>query len=663
MDRLVFIFYRALGAVIRALPIETGFRLGRMLGRGAYSVAGPYRRLALHNLRIAFGREKSPDELRRLAREHFGNLGANLFASLKLPTLSRDEIEARVKVEGLEHMDEQLVLKGGFVFVISHLGNWEMFAQLTPIIFKCKVGTIYQALGNAHIDADVRRDRARLGLALFERKEGFNAAAKYMREGGSVGVLVDQHAGDAGLWCPFFSRLASTTTLAATLALRADAWLIPAAVYTDGIARWRCVLLPQMKPHGQSPLTVTKRINEMLEQQIRVQPADWFWVHNRWKTPRPKFLLATYKRGVAIPSGFAPERDLQPFRMVIRGSNWLGDAVMSVPAVRAIKRGRPDAHITILTPAKLGDFWRTVAEVDAIIAVETGDSVFAFARKLRAGDFEAAIVFPNSLRTALEPWLAGIPRRVGFPGHRRAWLLNQILRAKRSKKREPQPPRHQVHHYLQLAEFIGADISFAAEVASGGRGKGSRDLNAGCEAPIPNLQAPPRIGLCPGAEYGPAKRWLPERFAETMRAIHERTGCEWRIFGVAKDRPVADEIVQLAAIPVTDLVGKTTLAELIERLRECDLLLTNDTGTMHLAAYLGIPVVALFGSTEPTLTGPLSLGEKGTGEGHTVIRHHVECSPCFLRECPIDFRCMKAITSAEVIAVIEQRLQSRAAPR
>ena len=659
MDRLGFALYRALGALVRALPIEAGFRLGRAIGGLGYWLAGPYRRLALRNLGIAFGREKSPAELRRIAREHFRTLGANLFASFKLPTLSREEIESRVRVEGLEHMDAQLAARGGFVFVISHLGNWEMFAQLTPIIFKCKVGTIYQALGNPHIDADVRRDRARLGLALFERKEGFNAAAKYLREGGAVGVLIDQHAGDAGLWCPFFNRLASTTTLAATLALRARAWLIPAAVYTDGIARWRCVLLPQMKPHGQSLEAVTMRINEMLEAQIRVQPQDWFWVHNRWKTPRPRFMLAGYKRGVftgnadvngdrgmvngdaaRAPAHHSPITDhqsLSPFRIVIRASNWLGDAIMSVPAVRAIKRGRSDARVTVLTPAKLADVWRTVAEVDEVIAIEPGDGVFAVARKLHAGNFETAIVFPNSLRTALEPWLAGIPRRVGYPGHRRAWLLNQILRDKKSKKKDAAAPKHQVHHYLALAGFIGADVN--------GESAPARSH----QSPITDHHSRPIIALCPGAEYGPAKRWLPERFAETMRVIHERTRCEWRMFGVAKDREIADEIVNLAAVPVTDLVGKTTLAELIGCLRECDLLLTNDTGTMHLAAFLGVPVVAIFGSTEPALTGPL-------GAGHTVLRHHVECSPCFLRECPIDFRCMKAIEVPEVVRAIEKTL-------
>ncbi len=104
--------------------------------------------------------------------------------------------------------------------------------------------------------------------------------------------------------------------------------------------------------------------------------------------------------------------------------------------------------------------------------------------------------------------------------------------------------------------------------------------------------ARPVIGLCPGAEYGPAKRWLPERFAEVMRIVHERTGCEWKIFGVEKDRPIADAIISAAAVPCTDLVGKTSLAQLMEELRACDLLLTNDTGTMHLAAFLGVPTVS-----------------------------------------------------------------------
>ena len=659
MDRLAYVLYRVVAVLVRMLPLATGYRLGWLLGLVAWNVARPYRRLVLANLRIAFREEKSAAELEEIARRHFASLGANLLASIKLPTLTRAEIESVVTVEGLHHMDAQIAARGGFVFVISHIGNWEMFAQLTPYIFKCKTGTIYQRLGNPHLDAEVRRSRARLGMELFERKEGFVAASKFLREGGAVGVLVDQHAGDAGLWCPFFHRLASTSTLAVTLGLRTGAQLIPAAVYNDGAARWRVVLQPPMPTAAGSAESITVQVNEVLEAQIRRQPEDWFWVHNRWKTPRPKFLLATYKRGIAIspeatadlkasnqapapthPSPFTHHHSLSPFRILIRASNWLGDAVMTVPAVRAIKAGRPDARVTILTQSKLADFWHSVPEVDEVIAIAAGESVFAVARKLR-DKFEVAILFPNSLRSALEVWLAGIPRRVGRPGHHRSRLLHQVFLPKR---KSPVPrPRHQVHDYLALAEFVGAEI--AGE---------PRPPNH--HSPITHHHRPPILALCAGAEYGPTKRWLPERFAEVVSVIRTRTDCEWRLLGVEKDLPIADEILMAAGGPLTSRVGQTTLAQLIEELRACDLLLTNDTGTMHLAAHLGVPTVSIFGSTEPSLTGPL-------GPRHHIIRRHVECSPCFLRECPRDFRCMKTITTEEVIAAVEAALlQMRKAP-
>ncbi len=455
MDRAVFAIYRALSALLCALPLTAVFRIGWALGSLGYWIAPTYRRLVLHNLGIAFGREKSPAELRALARKHFATLGANIFSNVKLPTLSAEEIRAVVTVEGLETLQVGNKIGCGFVMVISHIGSWEMFAQLSPIFFGCKVGTIFQALSNPHIDAEVRRDRARLGLELFERKAGFIKAGQFMREGGAVGILMDQHAGDAGLWCPFFGRLASTTTLPATLALRTGAWLIPAAVHTAGVARWHCIIQPPVPPDGEDADAITARLNPVLEAQIRHRPEDWFWVHNRWKTPKPKFLLATYKRGLA-----GIENTLQPFRILIRASNWLGDAIISVPAVRAIKSGRPDAHVSVLTPAKLADLWKSVVEVDEVIAIESGESVFAVAKKLRACAFDAAIIFPNSLRTALEGWLAGIPRRVGTPGHHRRWLLNQIFEPKK-KKKLTERPRHQVHDYLALAEFVGADIAGA----------------------------------------------------------------------------------------------------------------------------------------------------------------------------------------------------------
>ena len=633
MDRLAYLLYRFASALLSFLPLPGICRFGGFAGICAYYLLPQYRRLALRNLEIAFGAEKTAGERRRMARKHFKTLGGNLLASIRVARMSAEEVRSVGEMEG-EEIPRRLIEKGqGIVFVLAHLGNWEFMSQLTPLLVPGPLGTIYQRLGNRFIDADFRASRARLGLQLFERKEGFQGALKMIRAGGGVGVLADQHAGDAGVWCPFFGRLASTSSLAAMLALRAGAVVLPVTITTLRPGRWRMTFEKALSFDTRDVEELTAIINLNLEERIRRAPEDWFWVHNRWKTPKPKFLLTTYKRGV-VPS--QDDRPLQPFRILIRSTNWLGDAVMSVPAVRAIKAGRPDAHVTELVPAKLAQVWQAVPEVDEVIPIRAGEGVFSIARKLR-GKFDVAIVFPNSVRSALEVWLAGVPRRVGYPGHRRAWLLNQILR---DKKKKIAAPRHQVEHYLRLGEFVGAENLGLLPAAEG--------------RPAARLDARIRIAICAGAEYGSAKRWPAERFAEAIKLVAERRMIEWVLVGVEKDAPIAAEIKAHVGVPIGDRVGQTTIEELIAELRGCVLLLTNDTGTMHLAALLDVPVVAVFGSTEPSLTGPL-------GAGHRILRHHVECSPCFLRDCPLDFRCMTAVQPDEAVQAIEEILSRRTA--
>jgi lipopolysaccharide heptosyltransferase II len=377
---------------------------------------------------------------------------------------------------------------------------------------------------------------------------------------------------------------------------------------------------------GASVATLTSKINEVIEQQIRLAPEDWFWVHNRWKTPQPNFLLARYKRGVHLPPGVSAH-DLKPFRILIRSSNWLGDAVMSAPAVRAIKNGRPDAQITIAAPARIAPMWKLVREVDAIIPLPDGSLLSTVQLVRRGSHFDAAILFPNSLRVALESWLSGIPRTVGYRGHCRKWFLNQTV----VEPRKPGPPEHHSLRFLRIAHDCGAETPNA-------------EGPSGNQLSTINYQGL-KMGLCPGAEYGSAKRWLPERFAEVAAKISAQSSAQWILFGTKNDAVIGDQIAAAIGDRCVNRIGLTTLDELIDELRRCSLLLTNDTGTMHLAALLGVPVVAIFGSTGPHLTGPL-------GNGHTILRHHVECSPCFLRECPIDFRCMKAVSAEEVVDAV-----------
>jgi heptosyltransferase-2 len=624
LDFVVYLLYRGGLAIAASLPLPVLFALGEFLGFCAWLLSGKYRRLAERNVAIAFANEKTPLQMRRLVRRHFQRLGANLICSVKLTGMPPEKILERVKVDNIEAMDREFRAGVPVVLVLSHLGTWELFAQLMPkFVGYVRNASVYQKLGNRFIDAHVRQTRGQTGLELFDRQEGFQPVIDLLRSGGGVGVLSDQHAGDHGLWTPFFGKLASTSPLPALLAKRTRAALIAAGVYTISPARWRLVFTERFDPPkaDASTATLTSEINQIIEQQIRVAPEDWFWVHNRWKMPQPNFLLAQYKRGIHLPPGVSPQ-DLKPFQILIRSSNWLGDAAMSVPAVRGIKAGRPDARVTIAAPEKIAPMWKLVPEVDAIIPLP-GSRLLSVVWLLRREPFfDVAILFPNSVRAALESWLTRIPRRVGYRGHWRRWLLNQIVPV----PRKPGPPEHHSLRFLRIARECGADTS---------------DV----QHPTSNLQTtinqPIKIGLCPGAEYGPAKRWLPKRFAGAAKKISAQSSVQWILFGTTRDTTVGDQIAAALGDHCVNRIGQTTLDQLIDELRECHLLLTNDTGTMHLAALLGVSVVAIFGSTEPRLTGPL-------GNDHIVLRHHVECSPCFLRECPIDFRCMKAVSVQEV---------------
>src|SRR5437660_6926361 len=405
LDFSVYLFYRAGSALLAALPLRVLFALGEAAGFCAWLILGKYRRLALRNIEIAFGDEKSPRELRRLVRHHFQRLGANLFCSLKIAVMPLDQLAKTVEIESLDAVHRQLHAGRPVVLVLSHLGNWELISQILPgFIGYVRNSTIYQKLGNRFIDEHVRKLRGRAGVEMFDRKEGFEKAIKLLRGGGAIGILSDQHAGDHGLWVPFFGRLASTSPLPALLAKRTGAALVGVAIYTDGRAHWRIIVSPALDGKAGSVESLTAKINELIASQIRRTPEDWFWVHNRWKTPKPNFLLARYKRGVHLPSDIPPQ-DLKPFRILIRSSNWLGDAVMSVPAVRAIKAGRPDAHITVAVPSKIAAMWKLVPEVSEIIPLPNR-SLVATVRSIRHQPrFDVVILFPNSLRTAVETWL------------------------------------------------------------------------------------------------------------------------------------------------------------------------------------------------------------------------------------------------------------------
>ena len=358
---------------------------------------------------------------------------------------------------------------------------------------------------------------------------------------------------------------------------------------------------------------------------------------------------------------------LQPRRLLVRGVNWLGDAVMTTPALLRLRQALPETRITLLTPEKLADLWRHHPALDGVIPFESDESLWSVARRLRRGAFDTALLFPNSPRSALEAWLARIPQRVGAA---RPWRNGFLTRAlspqpgvESMRKRgvgeirrlaadpgalRPSFPAasHQIHHYLRLAAAMGArpePLAPSLEVRPAEVDEVLRRF-AGLGA----LAAEgPLFGLNPGAEYGPAKRWPKERFIAAALELRNRTRCRWWIFGGKADQALADEIVAALrqAAPqdtpiARSLAGQTSLRELCAALKACAVVLTNDTGPMHVAAAVGVPVVVPFGSTSPELTGPGLPGDPA----HRLLLPVAGCAPCFRRVCPVDFRCMESVS-------------------
>jgi heptosyltransferase-2 len=325
---------------------------------------------------------------------------------------------------------------------------------------------------------------------------------------------------------------------------------------------------------------------------------------------------------------------------LIRATNWVGDAVMSLPAIRAIRDAFPAAHLTVLARAAVADLYARESAIDGVILLAA--SRRRAAADLRRGNFDCAILLPNSFDAALTAWLARIPRRIGYRRDARGWLLTEAIPP-------PEPgeiPRHQRFFYLELLRRAGivheyppcADIRLGGHDAARASGRDAF-RSAGLDEPV--------LGVSPGAAYGDAKRWLPERFAETAVLVARAHAASVALFGAGAERSLCESIaaaIRAEHISVHNFAGETTLRQFIDSAAACCLFLSNDSGAMHIASALGVPTVAVFGATDDTATGP-------TGPWARVVREQVECSPCLLRTCPIDHRCMTRVTAGRVADV------------
>lgn len=374
-----------------------------------------------------------------------------------------------------------------------------------------------------------------------------------------------------------------------------------------------------------------------------------------------------------------PATRVEPSRLLVRGVNWLGDAVMTTPALSRLRQGFAQADISMLVDERIADLWTGHPSVNTLIRFKQKEGPWSIAARLRDQKFDVALILPNSPRSALECWLAGIPQRVGYAGHWRRWLLTRrvqplpgqvrphrrrageirrLLRDHGSDVARPEAYTHQVYDYLRLGAALGADPSAVpprVEVPALELKSAMIRLREMLQArkPAGASQEPVWLGINATAAYGPAKCWPLERFAAVAREVSGRVpGCIWLSFGTGSERDKGERLAGLGRGCIMNLAGKTSLRELMSLLRACRVLLTNDSGPMHLAAALGTPVVVPFGSTSPELTGP---GEPGDPR-HRLLRGIAPCSPCFRRTCPVDFRCMTSISVEQVVEAVLESL-------
>jgi heptosyltransferase-2 len=334
-------------------------------------------------------------------------------------------------------------------------------------------------------------------------------------------------------------------------------------------------------------------------------------------------------------------------RIVVLAPNWLGDVVMALPAIRDVRRHFSDAHLTIAARSSVAGVFRAVPGVDDILAFKVKKHEIA---QLKSGHFEVAILLPNSFRSAWIVRRAGIPQRWGYRADFRGPLLTKATRR----------PKQRVHfgeYYQQLVKQLGVD---------------NGPLTPGITLPRPIIDAArnvlqqsgwtgdrPLIGVAPGAAFGHAKRWPAARFASVISMAAQDLGATCVLLGRDADRDASRDIEEAlrgtTPINLVNLVGRTELLSFMGVIANCSALVANDSGALHVAAAMGIPVVAIYGPTSEQFSRPLTSREDDRGgEDVVTISEDVFCRPCWMRDCPIDHRCMKRIPPERVYASLRQ---------
>lgn len=334
--------------------------------------------------------------------------------------------------------------------------------------------------------------------------------------------------------------------------------------------------------------------------------------------------------------------------LLVRATNWVGDAVLSTPALHVIRKGFPSARITVLAKPVVAELLRHHPDLDELLVYDNPGrhagvpGRFRLVAEIKERAFDAAVLLQNAFEAALLAYLARIPVRYGYDTDARGMLLTWSVPVTAEIRK-----KHQVYYYMDLLEPLGLDIipmRPSLALAPDEEDEADRWLKSG------GLKLATLVGLSPGASYGSAKCWNPERYAELSDRLAREYDAAVLIFGASSERRLADKIAAKMSTPPRILCGERTLRQSMALIKRLNLFITNDSGLMHVADTFGVPIVAIFGPTDPNATSPFS-------PDHAVVRKPVFCSPCLLRDCPIDHRCMAQIGVEDVWEPAVERLK------
>jgi heptosyltransferase-2 len=338
-------------------------------------------------------------------------------------------------------------------------------------------------------------------------------------------------------------------------------------------------------------------------------------------------------------------------KILVRATNWVGDAILAMPALEAVRKHWKGAEIVVAARPSVAGLYRGQGFADRVVDLPSGGNGLkereeeeGTRKMLRAENFDCALLLPNSFASAWEAWRLGTHERIDYSRDARRFLLTRPIKV----PRKGEIPVHQVYYYLELIRRIGwtdalpkvKEIRLAISNVTQSAAE-KRLTDAG--ARLGNV----RIAIAPGAAFGAAKCWSADRFAALAERLQAECGADVILFGSASDGGMASRISAKMRHAPLDLAGKTSIEELPALLAACQLFVGNDSGAMHVAAAVGVPVVAIFGPTNPEGTAPLT-------PRCTVVRRAVFCSPCYLRECPIDHRCMLQIDVETVFQAVKK---------